>query len=175
MHTCFYGWSVSSLHLKYLIILHVCLGYNFTKGDLGTLSYHRIVEAFKFAYAQRLQLGDPDFNDTIKQVGHRYFYKHFNWKNVSLVIISGSSFSLTLQHQLKVILISPLQVVEFMLNPGTAESMFSRINDSTTHEPDYYMEPVLTRRTAHDHGTSHLSVLAENGDAVALTSTINNL
>ena len=61
-----------------------------------------------------------------------------------------------------------------MLDPTTAENMFHRIDDNRTHEPDYYMEPLLTGAAAHDHGTSHLSVLAENGDAVALTSTINS-
>ena len=60
-----------------------------------------------------------------------------------------------------------------MLNVSTAESMFSRIDDNQTHDPDYYMEPFLSRVAAHDHGTAHLSVLDENGDAVSLTSTIN--
>ena len=60
-----------------------------------------------------------------------------------------------------------------MLNMSTAESMFSRIDDNQTHDPDYYLEPVLPVVAAHDHGTSHLSVLDENGDAVSLTSTIN--
>ena len=61
-----------------------------------------------------------------------------------------------------------------MLNISTAESMFNRIDDNQTHEPDYYMEPVLSGVAAHDHGTSHLCVLDENGDAVSLTSTINS-
>ena len=61
-----------------------------------------------------------------------------------------------------------------MLDPSTASQMFHRIDDNTTHDPDYYMEPILPEGVAHDHGTSHLCVLAPSGDAVALTSTINS-
>lgn len=62
-----------------------------------------------------------------------------------------------------------------MLDLNTAKEMFSRITDDMTHNQDYYMWPskYTGGDTAHDHGTSHLSVLAENGDAVACTSTIN--
>ena len=43
-------------------------GYNFKEADFGSLAYHRIVESFKFAFGQRLLLGDPAFNDTIQKV-----------------------------------------------------------------------------------------------------------
>ena len=53
------------------LLMIVRAGYDFRPEDFGVLSYHRIVEAFKFTYAQRLKLGDPDFNDTIDQVSAR--------------------------------------------------------------------------------------------------------
>ena len=66
------------------------------------------------------------------------------------------------------------QATDFMLDLRVAREMFSRITDASTHNTDYYTMPFhYPRDEAHDHGTSHLSVLAENGDAVACTHTIN--
>ena len=69
-----------------------------------------------------------------------------------------------------------VQVVELMLNKSVSSAMFERIDDSMTFDPDYYIDPFNTPLSAaHDQGTSHLSVLAENGDAVSVTNTINYL
>ena len=61
-----------------------------------------------------------------------------------------------------------------MLMNSTADNMRSRILDNTTFDPEYYTEQRVFV-TSSDSGTSHLSVLAPNGDAVAATSTINFL
>ena len=59
------------------------IGYNLTSSardgtNASVLTYHRIIEAFKFAYLRRGGLGDPDprFNKTkkINQVSERYFF-----------------------------------------------------------------------------------------------------
>ncbi len=59
-----------------------------------------------------------------------------------------------------------------MLSEETAADMKGRITDDSTHNTSYYIYPLLYSPPS-PYGTSHLSVLAENGDAVAATSTIN--
>lgn len=59
-----------------------------------------------------------------------------------------------------------------MLNNETAETMRSLIDDNTTHEIDYYLMH-MPKYNPISHGTSHLSIVDEKGNAVAVTSTIN--
>ena len=58
-----------------------------------------------------------------------------------------------------------------MLGDEAAMAAYQRINDSyTVNEPAFYSGNSLV---PDDHGTSHTSILAPNGDAVSVTSTIN--
>ena len=51
-----------------------------------------------------------------------------------------------------------------------ANDIRSRITDDRTHDIPYY-EPAF--ELVEDGGTAHLSILAADGSAVAVTSTIN--
>ncbi|KAF2884624.1 hypothetical protein ILUMI_21545 [Ignelater luminosus] len=114
-------------------MLNILDGYNFTKdsidgADNTILTYHRIIEAFKYAYAKRTELGDSKY-------------------------------------------VNITQLLQNLTSAAYANQIRSQIKDnSTSTDPlDYgavfYNQP--------DHGTAHISVLADNGDAVSVTSTVN--
>eukprot|EP00058_Branchiostoma_floridae_P026464 XP_002611955.1 hypothetical protein BRAFLDRAFT_91839 [Branchiostoma floridae] len=114
------------------LILNILDGYQFSPSsvddtDNQILTYHRIVEAFKFAYAKRTELGDPNFVDIA-------------------------------------------ELIRNMTSDDYAESLRRKITDDTTHDYRYYGPSFVLPE---DGGTSHVSVLAPNGDAVSVTSTVN--
>ncbi|KAK2163380.1 hypothetical protein NP493_1465g00000 [Ridgeia piscesae] len=115
-----------------LFMLNVLKGYNWSNKTLSTLdgrvlTYHRIAEAFKFAYARRTRLGDEDF------------------LNIS-------------------------QLVANLTDDDYAATIRNLINDTMTQDMSYYGGSSDDRNVP---GTAHLNVLAQDGGAVSITSTIN--
>ncbi|XP_012526690.1 glutathione hydrolase 1 proenzyme [Monomorium pharaonis] len=99
--------------------------------DNENIMWQRIIETFKWAYARRTELGDPDFVEGIDAV---------------LANLTSNDY---------------------------AEMIKSRIKDDcTSQDPEDY-GAVTT--TIVDAGTSHVSVLAPDGSAVSVTSTINQV
>ncbi|KOB66355.1 putative gamma glutamyl transpeptidase [Operophtera brumata] len=114
-------------------ILNILSGYRFNPISINTtedkiLTYHRILEAFKYSFATRTKLGDPDFldlNELIRKVTSPEY---------------GNEIRLRIN-----------------------DTMAS--NDTATYGTEEYSQA--------DSGTAHLSIVAPNGDAVSVTSSIN--
>lgn len=110
-------------------MLNIYDGFAASSDAKDAVALHRRVEAMKFAFGDRSQLGDPSF---------------FN--------VDG--------------------VYPDMIGDEHARQCRNRINDSRTFEPYYYN---LLYALPQDSGTSHLSVIDQQGSAVALTTTVNLL
>ncbi|KZC06406.1 PREDICTED: gamma-glutamyltranspeptidase 1-like [Dufourea novaeangliae] len=95
------------------------------------ITWQRFVEAFKWGYARRTELADPDFVPSVD------------------------------------LLVENLTSIEY------AETIREKIKDyQTSNDPKHYG---AVTATPEDSGTSHVSVLAPDGSAVSVTSTINQV
>ncbi|XP_044272427.1 glutathione hydrolase 1 proenzyme-like isoform X2 [Tribolium madens] len=110
------------------LIMNILNGFLDFSQPKSITNWQRIVESFKFGFAKRTTLGDPNFVKMDEFVGN----------------LTSKFF---------------------------AEEMRKQISDSqTVQNQSYYGADVYQPE---DHGTANLCVLAPNGDAVVVTSTIN--
>ncbi|OAD61360.1 Gamma-glutamyltranspeptidase 1 [Eufriesea mexicana] len=156
------GLPASGALLTY--ILNILNEFNFTPDSIAdfnqtTLTYHRMIETFKYAYALRNDMADKEFVD-MEEVSKQYslLSKHFLCYSSTLSVICGYIDTVSLTKNLT----SRIHAQETRL----------KIDDHRTwDDPAHYGAHTLS--SAKDQGTAHVSVLAPNGDAVSATSTIN--
>ncbi|PNW69930.1 hypothetical protein CHLRE_17g698650v5 [Chlamydomonas reinhardtii] len=114
-------------------------------GGLPELATHRTVEAMKHAFAVRMALGDPGPDPAAPPP-------------------PGSPY------------VDVREVMADIADPAFAAELRAAINDSSVLDLANYggrWNPKRTGVSPDDHGTSHLSVLDGEGNAVSLTTTVN--
>uniref|UniRef100_A0A1I7X529 Gamma-glutamyltranspeptidase 1 n=1 Tax=Heterorhabditis bacteriophora TaxID=37862 RepID=A0A1I7X529_HETBA len=128
----------SSFVITQSIISVMAEYYQGGKVDLDDpLVYHRLIEAEKFAYAQRTKLGDVRFVESAKSL---------------IANMTTSKYSKWISSMIK----------------------------DTAQSPEYYQGDLTTQSSVDinevpDHGTSHVTVIDHEGNAVSCTSTINQI
>lgn len=120
-----------------IFMLNVLKGHLSDKPDVQ--SYHRIAEAFKFAYAKRGDIGDAKYQRAPQTQKDRV--------EKALKLLEDKKFAEFIWQKIK-------------SNPHTSDNT------------DYYN---TTSHTPSDHGTANMNIIAPNGDAIAVTATINTL
>ena len=129
------------------------------------LFYHRVAEAFKFAFAERMSLGDDRFVN-VTAVSHN------STVNVIIWLYQFIEFYECITHAFALC----LQIVNRLISTGYAHNVRSKINDSNVLRDlsDYFLND-FPRAGSRDEGTAHFSAVAPDGSAASITSTTNNL
>jgi gamma-glutamyltranspeptidase / glutathione hydrolase / leukotriene-C4 hydrolase len=116
-------------------VFNVLSGYNIEEHSIDyhkqdKLVYHRLIEAFKFAFAKRTKIGDEMSEEVLKTVAELRSLEHADF-------------------------------IRGMIDDGKTHNNFEYYGTNASVQLDY--------------GTGHMSIIAKNGDAVALTSTVNSV
>ncbi|KAK7826420.1 glutathione hydrolase 1 [Quercus suber] len=130
-----------------ILMLNILAQYAVPSGVSGPLGLHREIDALKHVFSVRMNLGDPDF-----------------------VLVS--------------------KVLSDMLSPKFAKELKKQIFDNMTFDPSHYggrqapslnsssccvmLVPKFRWNQIHEHGTSHLSIVDREQNAVAMTTTVNS-
>ena len=118
--------------------------------------YQAFAEACKYGFAQRINLGDMKDNPITNATERVMTFE--------CIIASNHLYES---------IVYTLQAINNLMSEQWIQDVMEKLSmDETFGESGHYaMKPVRT--VSDDHGTTHINVLAPNGDAVSVTSTIN--
>jgi gamma-glutamyltranspeptidase len=135
-------------------------GYNQSKSEYsGALSKHRMVEAMRHAFSIRMSLSDPSFNTKVTNDAVNDLVRGTYMEELRRLTLDNDT--LPLSHY--------------------GGEKWAQLNDdeggSEANDADEGDRRRIARRFGYleDHGTSHLSVVDKDGNAVAMTSSVNTI
>lgn len=128
-----------------------------------TLSVHRTVEALRHAFAIRMSLCDPDFDSNKSAVAVEDLIKGPYMEELRRLTLDNCTLPLSMYGGPK------------WAQLNNSNGIHTDIKDA--HEGDRRRHRLLARTFGYleDFGTSHLSVVDKDGNAVAITSSVNQI
>lgn len=123
------------------------------------VALHRLAEVFKWAFAERMEMGDPAFLASMEAVsgcvgGWAYLFHIKTPKSMQ-------------SEQ------NPEQFADNITSASFAAYVRQHINPARTHDNPEAYGMRSTGGPPSPYGTAHVSVISPNGDAISVTSTIN--
>lgn len=126
------------------------VGYKERRSQFGTaLSKHRMVEALRHAFSIRMSLGDPRFNKNATNAAVKALVHGKHMEALRRFTQDNSTLPLS-----------------------RYGGIFSKLRDN---QAGSRVGPQKGDRFLENHGTTHLSVVDKDGNAVAITSSINTI
>jgi gamma-glutamyltranspeptidase len=131
-----------------------------------TLSMHRLVEAMRHAFSIRMSLSDPSFNSDVTRDAVNDLMSGDYMESLRLITKDNSTLGISQYGGVKWSQMNDDDSMQEVQDAHEGDRRRGRERQRRLARPFGYLD---------DNGTSHLSVVDKDGNAVAVTSSVNGI